>query len=207
MAGSNAGIPAYLTSNQQELLRAALVSNQTTSMQTAKGQSNGKSSLPSKNHNPFENPALYDTMFASPQQLTRSGVLGTLDYDNTPFLDSLDGDNSFDLETADVDGQAMFGALTGDSDESAEATEKHSKRKNSADGDDEQEDPDHKRREGDDKVAKKPGRKPITTEPTTVCCPAAHHVPSINNDSEAQGTEPCCSKSVPRSQRATLERP
>ena len=35
---------------------------------------------------------------------------------------------------------------------------------------DEDEEGDSKRREGDDKQAKKPGRKPLTNEPTTVSC-------------------------------------
>lgn len=48
--------------------------------------------------------------------------------------------------------------------------EGHEKRKLSESGSDDEDDLDHdgKRREGDDKHSKKPGRKLITTEPTTV---------------------------------------
>ena len=53
----------------------------------------------------------------------------------------------------------MIGALPG-------GIERHEKRKNSED--DDEEPGDAKRKEGEDKKGKKPGRKPLTSEPTTV---------------------------------------
>lgn len=81
-----------------------------------------------------------------------------LDY--TPGLDYLDNDDSFDFEDADLGGE-MIGALPG---------EGHEKRKSPDEGADSPE-PDSKRQETNDgeKAAKKPGRKPLTNEPTTVC--------------------------------------
>lgn len=58
----------------------------------------------------------------------------------------------------------MIGSLPGDSPEG----ESNEKRKSPDEDGDEDEEGGGKRREGDDKQAKKPGRKPLTSEPTTV---------------------------------------
>lgn len=83
---------------------------------------------------------------------------GHLDFnpDDSPYLDfDIDGDGD---ESYDFDGNGqMIGDIPGDL---------HEKRK-SFDGNDDDEGG-GKRREGEDKSGKKPGRKPLTSEPTTV---------------------------------------
>lgn len=93
-------------------------------------------------------------MFASPQRVPGS------DFDTSPYLDYTEGDISFDLEDTSQDGQQMIGAMPGDG--------IHEKRKMTEDDEDEEEEGLRKRAEGEDKTAKKPGRKPLTNEPTTV---------------------------------------
>lgn len=102
-------------------------------------------------------------LYMSPQQDVDSfGV------DDTPYLDYLDGDNSFDFDSTDLTGD-MIGALPGgDGDGSGDG--QHEKRKSPDDDNEDDEEGDHKRQEkdGDQRGAKKPGRKPLTSEPTTV---------------------------------------
>lgn len=97
------------------------------------------------------------TLFQSPD-------LGNVNGDFTPDLYDFDGDNSFDFDNADLGGE-MIGALP----DGAAGPEHHEKRK-SPDEDDAAEEGDSKRQETQDgeKGAKKPGRKPLTSEPTTV---------------------------------------
>jgi len=80
--------------------------------------------------------------------------------EESPFVDYLDGDNGFDFDNADGD---MIGSLPGDT-----PGDSSEKRKSPDDGDDDDDEGGGKRREGEDKQAKKPGRKPLTSEPTTV---------------------------------------
>ena len=96
-------------------------------------------------------------LFMSPQEAEYDALNG----DFTPDLDYLDGDG-FDFEDADLGGE-MIGALPGN------GGELHDKRKNSDEFDDE-DGGDAKRQETQEgeKGAKKPGRKPLTSEPTTV---------------------------------------
>lgn len=77
--------------------------------------------------------------------------------------DLLDLDDSFDFEDADLGG-SMIGALPG----SETFAEQHEKRK--ASDDEDVEGGDLKRQEmgGEKGATKKPGRKPLTSEPTTV---------------------------------------
>lgn len=84
----------------------------------------------------------------------------TLDFsDDSPFLD-FDPEADFGDESFDFDENArMIGDIPG---------ELHDKRK-SIDGKDDDDEGGGKRREGEDKTAKKPGRKPLTSEPTSVC--------------------------------------
>lgn len=103
-------------------------------------------------------------MYAAGPQPARSGSLD--DYDETPFADYLDGDTSLDFDEDDLGGQSMMSGLPGDLTEAIDGNGRHEKRKNSdIDGDDET--GDLKRKEGDDKQPKKPGRKPLMSEPTT----------------------------------------
>lgn len=94
------------------------------------------------------------------------GTMDNFNPDFTPDLDYLDGDGSFDFDNADLGGE-MIGGLPGlDADGNPE---QHEKRKNT-DEDGSPEEGDAKRQElGEgEKGSKKPGRKPLTNEPTTV---------------------------------------
>lgn len=144
----------YLSPNQTDLLVAALTSNKPAAT---------RSTMPSGNAGAktADTPA-----GASAPSMPGSGRLDLSD--ESPFLDyPLDGegDESYNY---DEDGQ-MFGDLPDDdgTDNLADAYEHlHDKRK-SIDGGDEDDTGGGKRREGEDKTAKKPGRKPLTSEPTT----------------------------------------
>ncbi|TKX24834.1 transcription factor-like protein 11 [Elsinoe australis] len=133
MAAIDRQDPRYLTSSQQNLLRAALVSN----------QSNTKSD---------EMAAQLQNPYATAQSLQGPEVLNNFDFDNSEFSNYLDGDSGFDFDNSE---------LVGDDD----VKEIHDKRKMSEDEDDDN--GDAKRGEGEDKQPKKPGRKPLTSEPTT----------------------------------------
>lgn len=164
MAGSDSTFAPYLSSTQQDLLLAALSSNNpTTNRKSSQGAgiSPRRTSAAANNKQPSLSTINPDSnMFASPQQLVASASLDNFDYDDTPYADYLDGDNSFDFDNADLDGQQMIGDFPN-------GLDKHEKRKNPDSDGDEDEHSDHKRKEGDDKQAKKPGRKPIMAEPTT----------------------------------------
>ncbi|KAF2468481.1 AP1-like transcription factor-like protein [Lindgomyces ingoldianus] len=164
MAGTSAndfqnGAPFYLDPNQQDLLLAALAS----SNQNTDGLFSSIDTKRSITGSQFQYSvdSLDAAYFASPQQSTPATNFNNISIDESPFADYLDGDNSFDFENGD-NSELMIGALPGDSpsDETSE------KRKSP---DDDAEDPDGggKRREPEDKTAKKPGRKPLTSEPTT----------------------------------------
>ncbi|KAI9826593.1 MAG: DNA-binding transcription factor yap1 [Thelocarpon impressellum] len=89
--------------------------------------------------------------------------------DESPFLDyslDLDLDGSFDIDdSALVEGQ-MIGNLPGPSSSTEGDVDSNDKRKSPGD-DGTNADGGRKRREGDEKSAKKPGRKPLTSEPTS----------------------------------------
>lgn len=158
----NNGAAFYLDPNQQDLLLAALASNNQNSADLLAGldataaNANRSFQYPLDNLDP-------STFFASPQQElganfnannANNGV------EESPFVDYLDGDN-FDFDNAD-DSDLMIGALPGDSPMENESSEK----RKSPDDDVDDNEGGGKRREGEDK--KKPGRKPLTSEPTTV---------------------------------------
>ena len=88
-------------------------------------------------------------------------------FDESPFIDydyDFDGDAGFDYDFGNDANDLMIGKLPGSSsDGDAEA---HDKRSHPDDEDDEE--GGGKRRESDDKLSKKPGRKPLTSEPTSV---------------------------------------
>lgn len=139
-----------LTPQQQSLLFAALNSNR-----PSNGPSNTNTGL---NMSPVQ----YD---GSPVQTTAS-FQGSPDFDYD--YDFAGGDSSFDFSFDDTNQPKMIGDLPGS---------KRSPPSESADGDspekrshpDDGEDSGAKRRESEEKVAKKPGRKPLTTEPSSVC--------------------------------------
>lgn len=78
-------------------------------------------------------------------------------------------DSSFDFSFDNGDASRMIGDLPGapSTTRSESASEQDSPDKRSHPDDDEEENG-AKRRESEDKVSKKPGRKPLTTEPTSV---------------------------------------
>jgi AP-1-like factor len=158
------GAPFYLDSTQQDLLLAALASgNQNSNDLFSAGLDNGVHHKQAATNSQFQYPLenLDPAYFTSPQQATPADSFNNIGMDESPFVDYLDGDNSFDFDNADGD---MIGALPGD-------TPGDSSEKRKSPGDDGDADDDEgggKRREGEDKQAKKPGRKPLTSEPTTV---------------------------------------
>ncbi|EGE03693.1 bZIP transcription factor AP-1/Yap1 [Trichophyton equinum CBS 127.97] len=137
----------YLSPDQQDLLLAALSSNNPPTKpgpQPNLGSTNGSSG-----NDIFDSP---------PQDIPGSGQL-SFNPDDSPFL-GLDLDAKFD-----VSDQALIGGLPGIDGEQQIAAEPREKRK-SLDGG-EGADTGKKRKENEEKVAKKPGRKPLTSEPTT----------------------------------------
>jgi len=142
-----------LTPQQQTLLFAALNSNRPAS------------SSPTNNAGALS-PA---SLGGSPLQKTEANG-----FQESPFLDydySFDGpDSSFDFSFDN--GAKMIGDLPGTSakaDSASPENDSSDKRSHPDDDDDEAESPNGaKRRESTEKVPKKPGRKPLTSEPSSV---------------------------------------
>lgn len=160
------GLDLTLTPNEEELLRTALSSNNPnkSSPQLSRNATSSASrsgSDPKKPQHASDYMANGPNMFTSPVQETPgSGQLSN--FDESPFLDYDLDDGNFDWDNS---GDQLFGDLPGT--ESYGDGEHHDKRKASPEDEDEEEGT-SKRREADDKTAKKPGRKPMTGEPTTV---------------------------------------
>ncbi|KAF2449160.1 PAP1-domain-containing protein [Karstenula rhodostoma CBS 690.94] len=157
----------YLDPNQQDLLLAALASNTQNPndiFATGLDPKQALSGLPNGQQFNFPVDNIDQTFFASPQQSTPASALNNIGgIEESPFGDYLDGDTNFDFDNAD-NGDLMIGELPGDSPtRDGDASEK---RKSPGD-DAEDVEGGGKRREGEDKQAKKPGRKPLTSEPTT----------------------------------------
>ncbi|KAM5346618.1 hypothetical protein ACJ41O_009623 [Fusarium nematophilum] len=146
-----------LTPQQQNLLFAALNSN--------KQQLSGS---------PASNPlALSPTSFHN--SASQNKALPNSGYQESPFLDNYDydfGDSSFDFSFATDDQPSMIGdipsaaAATANSDSTDNDTPE---KRSHPDDEDEEESPgnDPKRRESSEKIPKKPGRKPLTSEPSS----------------------------------------
>lgn len=153
----------YLSPNQQDLLLAAL-NSQATKKTRAKAAP-GDTGITNQTTSGLSRDNSTTTMsgaavFQSP------GNMDNFNPDFTPDLDYLDGDGSFDFDNADLGGEMIGGLPALDADGNAE---QHEKRKNT-DDDGSAEEGDAKRQEvGEgEKGSKKPGRKPLTNEPTTV---------------------------------------
>lgn len=165
-----------LTNDERALLRTALASNsprgsaQNSFKQSAEGGSS-KTQTPDETSN-RTNRSTPNTsgMFTSPEQ---DGPASGQFEDTSPLGDFELEDGNFDWDNS--------GELFGDLPEmpTGEDIEHHDKRKKSAD-DDGQEEVSGKRRESDERGAKKPGRKPIIGEPTTVGLPSCAYHPLIN---------------------------
>ncbi|KAK5995026.1 AP-1-like transcription factor napA [Cladobotryum mycophilum] len=128
------------------------------------------------NANKQQAPATKTGLSLSPSSF-RSTPLQSVDnaFEDSPFLDNYDyefGDSSFDFSFASAGPDNMIGDLPGDRAASAksDSTENESNEKRShPDDEDDDSSPgnESKRHEGSDKVPKKPGRKPLTSEPTS----------------------------------------
>ncbi|KAI1121266.1 PAP1-domain-containing protein [Nemania abortiva] len=159
-----------LTPQQQNLLFRALTSNQ---------PSNG-------NGNADQGSLTPDSLTTSPAQNQKTmGFNESIGHSESPFLDydyDVGPDSSFDFDFTNdgqVDGQArMIGDLPGsspDGSDGAKDTSKASspdnessdKRSHPDEDDDDEPESGAKRRESEGKVAKKPGRKPLTNEPSS----------------------------------------
>jgi len=143
-----------LTPQQQNLLYAALNSNRT-------GNNNPSSAALSLS------PAAFN---ASPSQ----GLDNLGSFQNSPDLDYdydfTGADSSFDYTMDNAGQPKMIGDLPGSSvNGRSDSVDTESPDKRSHPDDDDEDEPNGaKRRESEDKVSKKPGRKPLTTEPTNV---------------------------------------
>jgi AP-1-like factor len=160
------GAPFYLDATQQDLLLAALASNNQNPNDLFSNV-NGLDEKQPTGHDQFQYPMNNldsSTFFASPHQSTPANAFSSMGVEESPFIDYLDGDNSFDFDGAER-GDLMIGSLPGDTPD-GESNDKRKSPDDDADEDDEE--GGGKRREGEDKQAKKPGRKPLTSEPTTV---------------------------------------
>ena len=170
----------YLSPNEQDLLLTALKTDKTvmpyvkTSYQSESMNSTrpgGIRSVSSPQNQRRQN-SLGDlnqsTIYQSPvQQTPGSGSFDIPGFDS-PFLDYDLDDANFDWDT---NGDQMIGSLPETSlQDEDEDSELHDKRKSPDDNQDEDEGG-GKRRESDDKMSKKPGRKPLTSEPTSVSHP------------------------------------
>ncbi|PWY83817.1 PAP1-domain-containing protein [Aspergillus sclerotioniger CBS 115572] len=147
----------YLSPDQQDLLLAALSSNNPSQKQ----QNN--SHPPNPKTDPESTPGTTGSYNMSPAfdpSQPHSGGLGYGD-DESPFLD-FNPELDFDFQGSEN--------LIGDLPESLQASEEPEpgdKRKDMDEPVDENEGSGKKRRESDEKAAKKPGRKPLTSEPTS----------------------------------------
>jgi AP-1-like transcription factor len=146
-----------LSPHQQSLLFAALNSNKGLAFDTTLRQ-------------PQIDSAVAPMSFTeSPLQVPGSGTLG--DFEDSPFIDydyDFDADAGFDYDFGNDSHGQMIGKLPGSSSDGDADT--HDKRSH-PDDEDNEEDGGGKRREGDDRSGKKPGRKPLTSEPTSVSIP------------------------------------
>ncbi|KAK6361501.1 DNA-binding transcription factor yap1 [Orbilia blumenaviensis] len=142
----------FLSPDQRALLLAALNSNAPLNSQP---RSSSASLKDSQNTDTLTSPQNGDASFDT-SLFTDADALGDADY-------------SFDLTDYQL-GDFGLESGTNNSPSTGNGNE-HEKRKLSLDdGEDDEADPheaEPKRREGDDKTAKKPGRKPITNEPTS----------------------------------------
>lgn len=167
------GIDLSLTPRQLDLLSTALASSRSSAMPKSNLQSNSLHQEP----NPTKPNVASGSSNSNQRQKNLDANLNTTDLYKSPLQDSPSSamfgseefespliDYDFDDGIYDWDNSAglMIGSLPGAANE--EEHDLHEKRKSIEDDDENT----HKRREGEEKTAKKPGRKPMTGEPTTV---------------------------------------
>lgn len=142
-----------LTPQQQSLLFAALNSNKQSAASPA--NANLHTSPPS-----FSN---------SPVQKTNTGG-----FHESPYIDydyDYNGDTGFDFAFVDGSHPKMIGDIpesAGSSKSGSDNDTENPEKRGHPDDEDEDDGGDAKRQETGEKVPKKPGRKPLTTEPTSV---------------------------------------
>jgi AP-1-like factor len=146
--------PNSVLSVQQQNLLLALDSNKGSAVDTFIFQSNDGIAT--------------DSMAFTESPMQQAPGSGTLNgFDDSPFIDydyDFDADGSFDFGFSNDSQGQMIGKLPGtSSDGDADA---HDKRGHPDDNGDDEEGG-GKRREGDEKSSKKPGRKPLSSEPSS----------------------------------------
>ena len=162
---SNQNSQFYLSPGQQDLLLAALSSNQQPGQpkRVASGASQRTENYARNRSQRFSASDTTEEGYLNPASMNIPNS-GELDFapDESPYLDfdiDGDGDDNFDFDAGDD--------MTGEMPGSGNGHDLHEKRK-SIDGKDDDDEGGGKRQEGEDKSGKKPGRKPLTSEPTTV---------------------------------------
>ncbi|RPB24434.1 PAP1-domain-containing protein [Terfezia boudieri ATCC MYA-4762] len=156
--------PLYLDPEQQDLLLAALASNSSSLKNSQNQQSRTHGT--SKSHE--MDMTRSDSIVGFQTPLTElNGVSPVLD--GLDYTFDLDGNYDWDQGMGEEYGASVDGSI----DTPAAAATEHEKRKspltdneNGSPGSDARQN-EPKRRETDEKVAKKPGRKPLTSEPTS----------------------------------------
>ncbi|PYH49257.1 putative bZIP transcription factor AP-1/Yap1 [Aspergillus saccharolyticus JOP 1030-1] len=149
----------YLSPDQQDLLLAALSSNNPPSKQQPNSQVKRSNSEPDSTPGNASSSS-YNVSPGFDLAQPNSGTLGYAD-DESPFLD-FNPELDFDYQgTENLIGELPGGLALPDEHEPGE------KRKDMDGPTEENEGAGKKRRESDDKTAKKPGRKPLTSEPTS----------------------------------------
>ncbi|RAH64294.1 putative bZIP transcription factor AP-1/Yap1 [Aspergillus aculeatinus CBS 121060] len=149
----------YLSPDQQDLLLAALSSNNPPPKQQANNQIKRSTSEPDSTPGNASSSS-YNVSPGFDITQPNSGTLGYGD-DESPFLD-FNPELDFDFQgTENLIGDLPEGLSLPDDHEAGE------KRKDMDGPAEENEGAGKKRRESDDKTAKKPGRKPLTSEPTS----------------------------------------
>ena len=154
-----------LTPQQQNLLYRALTSNQPNTNPSSTIINDPLSLSPSSLHN-------------SSPALQHNGLVAPTSVQESPFLDydyDLGVDNNFDFDFVSGDQAKMIGDLPGtttaNSEQEAKSNssepETHDKRSHPDDEAEADEEGGGKRRESEGKTSKKPGRKPLTNEPTS----------------------------------------
>ena len=162
---SSFGPDFYLNPKEQDLLLNALNSNMppVTGTPTSKRPSSLYLAGQRQNSNPQRSNSGESPLFSPPAQQTPvSAGLTNSGFDDSPYLDGELDESNFDW---DLNGD-LIGGLPGASGTPDGEEEHGDKRKSPEDGEDE--DGGGKRHENGDKTSKKPGRKPLTSEPTSV---------------------------------------
>ena len=195
------GADPYLLPNQQDLLVAALSSQAPGSsiyenesrIDQFRGKEGSEKQRPNSIQQGYSAETSSSAVVAQPD-LLNSDALAALNADDPSFVDWLNTNDDLAYEAIDngqawadeQDGiQSGLPAITNIEEE----PEVHDKRKNPSDVTDDGEGNGNKRREGEEKVAKKPGRKPLISEASTVSLDIITYKALSDSCLEAQGTE------------------